>query len=212
MLSTGFRPSARRSRRIALPNSRSESPLPEVTTSSLTALKEYAEGRLIWHQGKYPEGVTALWRAAVDADPGLCHGPCRAGEHLLQLHRTTISPRASVNTTKRWRFLLEPPSANAFSFRQTMRMTWDMWSPQTASIASASNAIPATGKSYPTMLICCACMGGSRKRSRNTRKSCALHPTMRHNHLEMATAYRSLGKLPEALGAYRRRSSLIREG
>ena len=43
-------------------------PLPQVTTASLDALREYADGTALWHQGKYQDAVT-LFRAAVLADP-----------------------------------------------------------------------------------------------------------------------------------------------
>jgi eukaryotic-like serine/threonine-protein kinase len=43
-------------------------PLPEVTTSSLVALKQYSEGTTLWHQGKFAQGATLL-RAAVETDP-----------------------------------------------------------------------------------------------------------------------------------------------
>lgn len=42
--------------------------LPQVTTASLPALKDYAEGTSLWHQAKYQDAVT-LFRAAVEADP-----------------------------------------------------------------------------------------------------------------------------------------------
>jgi DNA-binding winged helix-turn-helix (wHTH) protein/tetratricopeptide (TPR) repeat protein len=44
-------------------------PLPQVTTSSLDALREFADGSVQWHQGRYQDAVT-LFRAAVQADPG----------------------------------------------------------------------------------------------------------------------------------------------
>jgi DNA-binding winged helix-turn-helix (wHTH) protein/tetratricopeptide (TPR) repeat protein len=43
-------------------------PLPQVTTRSLTALQQYAEGSALWRRGKYPE-AGALLKAAVAADP-----------------------------------------------------------------------------------------------------------------------------------------------
>jgi eukaryotic-like serine/threonine-protein kinase len=46
----------------------SSKPLPEVTTASLDALREYADGTELWHQAKYADAVT-LFRAAVQADP-----------------------------------------------------------------------------------------------------------------------------------------------
>jgi eukaryotic-like serine/threonine-protein kinase len=46
----------------------SSKPLPEVTTSSLDALREYADGSELWHQAKYQDAMT-LYRAAVQTDP-----------------------------------------------------------------------------------------------------------------------------------------------
>ncbi len=43
-------------------------PLPQVTTRSLTALKQYADGQSQWHRGKHDEAMT-LFRAAVETDP-----------------------------------------------------------------------------------------------------------------------------------------------
>ncbi len=43
-------------------------PLPEVTTRSLIALQQYAEGSALWRHGKHREAVT-LFKAAVAADP-----------------------------------------------------------------------------------------------------------------------------------------------
>jgi eukaryotic-like serine/threonine-protein kinase len=43
-------------------------PLPQVTTRSLSSLRQYAEGSALWKRGKYQEAVT-LYRAAVAGDP-----------------------------------------------------------------------------------------------------------------------------------------------
>jgi DNA-binding winged helix-turn-helix (wHTH) protein/tetratricopeptide (TPR) repeat protein len=43
-------------------------PLPQVTTSSLTALKEYAEASSLWGHTKYADAVT-LFKAAIELDP-----------------------------------------------------------------------------------------------------------------------------------------------
>jgi tetratricopeptide (TPR) repeat protein len=43
-------------------------PLPKVTTHSLTALQQYAEGEALWHRGRYSEGQTLL-HAAIANDP-----------------------------------------------------------------------------------------------------------------------------------------------
>ena len=46
-----------------------DKPLPQVTTSSLSALQQYAEGSALWREGKFQDAVT-LFKAAVAADPG----------------------------------------------------------------------------------------------------------------------------------------------
>lgn len=43
-------------------------PLPQVTTPSLNALRQYADGSGLWQHGKYRDAVT-LYKAAVDSDP-----------------------------------------------------------------------------------------------------------------------------------------------
>jgi DNA-binding winged helix-turn-helix (wHTH) protein/tetratricopeptide (TPR) repeat protein len=47
---------------------RDDRPLPKVTTTSLDALKEYADGTAFWHSGRYDDAVT-LFRAAIASDP-----------------------------------------------------------------------------------------------------------------------------------------------
>jgi eukaryotic-like serine/threonine-protein kinase len=45
-----------------------DKPLPQVTTASLSALQQYAEGSALWKRGKYTDAGTAF-KAAVAADP-----------------------------------------------------------------------------------------------------------------------------------------------
>ncbi|MGB6385718.1 MAG: winged helix-turn-helix domain-containing protein [Terriglobales bacterium] len=47
---------------------RADQPLPQVTTTSLTALKEYAEASSLWAHTKYDDAVT-LYKAAIELDP-----------------------------------------------------------------------------------------------------------------------------------------------
>ncbi len=44
-------------------------PLPDVTTSSLAALEQYADGQKLWHNGQYVDAV-ARFNSAVALDPG----------------------------------------------------------------------------------------------------------------------------------------------
>src|SRR5580658_8246629 len=45
-----------------------DQPLPQVTTTSLTALKEYAEASSLWYHTKYSDAV-ALYKTAIELDP-----------------------------------------------------------------------------------------------------------------------------------------------
>jgi eukaryotic-like serine/threonine-protein kinase len=54
-------------------------PLPEVTTPSLDALREFADGTELWHQAKYLEAVTLL-RTAVQTDPGFAMAHAALGD------------------------------------------------------------------------------------------------------------------------------------
>jgi tetratricopeptide (TPR) repeat protein len=61
---------------------RSDRPLPQVTTSSLTALKQYADGSTLWRQGKYKEATT-LFRAAVQSDPDFAMAHAALGSNYF---------------------------------------------------------------------------------------------------------------------------------
>jgi tetratricopeptide (TPR) repeat protein len=93
----------------------SERALATVTTTSLEALKQYTDARLLWNEGKYHEAVE-LYRAAIENDPdfamahaalGLCYSsfifrrPTIGREHL----ETALA--LTGHTTDRERMLIE---------------------------------------------------------------------------------------------------------
>src|SRR5207245_8245391 len=55
--------------------------LPMVTTSSLPALKMYADGQDFWRKGQYSQAV-AMWNSALQADPDFAMGPAALGSAL----------------------------------------------------------------------------------------------------------------------------------
>ncbi len=95
---------------------RADRPLPEVTTSSLTALKQYADGVALWHQGKFQDAVTLL-RAAVQTAPDFAMAHAALVQRLFQLHRKTRRSKGkqeyekalalSSRTTDRERLLIQ---------------------------------------------------------------------------------------------------------
>lgn len=62
--------------------SESSRPLPQVTTSSLDALKAYADGVEVWRRGKYKEGV-ALYTRAIERDPDFAMAHAALGSAFL---------------------------------------------------------------------------------------------------------------------------------
>ena len=53
--------------------------LPQVTTSSLSALKQYADGMALWHRGEYKDAVPQL-KAAVATDPDFAMAHAALGD------------------------------------------------------------------------------------------------------------------------------------
>ena len=90
---------------------RADRPLPEVTTSSLTALKQYADGIALWHQGKFGDAVTLL-RAAVQTDPdfAMAHA-ARGGAYFSYLANQPVEGKQDRKRLSR--SPRAPPTASA---------------------------------------------------------------------------------------------------
>ncbi|HYB76973.1 MAG TPA: winged helix-turn-helix domain-containing protein [Candidatus Bathyarchaeia archaeon] len=69
---------------------RADRPLPQVTTPSLTALKEYSDGQSLWHTGKFQDAV-AHFNAATQLDPEFAMARAALGDaycsHLYSYQR-----------------------------------------------------------------------------------------------------------------------------
>src|SRR5580658_955318 len=90
-------------------------PLPQVTTQSLSALQQFAEGTTLWRQGKYFDAGT-LFKAAIAADPGLAMAHAALGDAYYSYlynqpqdgqkeYETALSPAA--RTTERERMNIQ---------------------------------------------------------------------------------------------------------
>lgn len=56
-------------------------PLPQVTTSSLSALKMYVDGQDVWRKGRYDQAMQ-LWKSALQADPDFAMAHAAVGTAL----------------------------------------------------------------------------------------------------------------------------------
>ena len=175
-------------------------PLPEVTTSSLAALKEYAAGLSLWHQGKFKDGVTAL-RAAVaaDSDFAMAHAAL-GGVYFSYLANDQPAGQReydkalalSARTTERERLLIQADyesdlghvdSADAI-YRLYLQRYPDDW--QVLS-------------DYARLL---RTHGRQQEAIERYQQIMRVAPDDAKTYVEMAAAYRTLGKLPEALRSY----------
>ena len=100
---------------------RANRPLPMVTTASLRALQQYAEGQLLWTKGKYPEAVK-MYETAVQEDPGFAMAHAALGNaYMSHIFNRPSKGREhyakalelSSRTTDRERLLIQASSAGA---------------------------------------------------------------------------------------------------
>jgi eukaryotic-like serine/threonine-protein kinase len=179
---------------------RADRPLPEVTTSSLTALKQYADGIALWHQGKFGDAVTLL-RAAVQTDPdfAMAHA-ARGGAYFSYLANQPVEGKQeyekalalSSRTTDRERMMIQTSYAADLGhiddadalYRAYLSRYPDDWSMLSdyARLLRKHGRAPEAISQYKEIL--------------------RVAPDDAKTYLEMATAYRTLSLVPEALTAY----------
>jgi eukaryotic-like serine/threonine-protein kinase len=179
-----------------------EKPLPQVTTRSLSALQQYAEGSSLWHRGKYQDAVT-LFKAAVAADPdfAIAHAALgnayysyifNAPEDGKKEYEKALS--LSSHTSDRERMIIETQYAsnrNHVSEGYLLYTAYLNHYPDDAVMRY----------DYAQLL---------RKNGRETdgieQYNQALHvlPDFAAAYIGIATAYKHLGRYPDALEAYSR--------
>ncbi len=179
---------------------RADRPLPEVTTSSLTALKQYADSSALWHQGKFQDAVT-LMRAAVQSDPGFAMAHAALGNDYFSF--ITNAPvegkqeyekalALSSRTTDRERLLIQVNYADDLEhvsdadalYRTYLSRYPDDWTilSDYARLLRRHGRAPEAIAQYKEII--------------------RVAPDDARTYIEMATAYRTLNQLPEALTAY----------
>lgn len=175
-------------------------PLPQVTTSSLVALKDYSEGASLWHQGKYKDGATLL-RAAVDADPGFAMAHAALGGYYFS-YIDNSQPAGqreyekalalSTRTTERERLHIqvdyEADLDHANSADSLYRVYLDRYPDDWQVLSDYARFLRRHGRQLDAIA--------------RYKEILRVAPDDGRTYVEMATAYQSLGKLPEALSAY----------
>jgi DNA-binding winged helix-turn-helix (wHTH) protein/tetratricopeptide (TPR) repeat protein len=175
-------------------------PLPEVTTSSLSALKEYSEAGSLWHQSKYQDAIT-LWRAAVETDPDFAMAHAALGDVNFS-YLVNDQPAGqreydkalalSARTTDRERLLIQANYANDLGhvesadalYRLFLKRYPDDWQV----LSTYSHLLRTHGRQQEAIA--------------QYQELLRVAPDDATTYKEMATAYRTMGMLPEALRAY----------
>ncbi|MGB7285172.1 MAG: winged helix-turn-helix domain-containing protein [Candidatus Acidiferrum sp.] len=179
---------------------RADRSLPEVTTSSLTALKQYADSAALWHQGRYQDSITLL-RAAIQSDPDFAMAHAALGSDYFSY---IVNAQAQGKE--------EYEEALALSSRTTDRERLIIQAGYAADLQHVEDAdalYRAYLGRYPddwTMLSNYAQL--LRKHGRvleavaQYKELIRVAPDNARTYVELATAYRTLNQLPEALSAY----------
>jgi eukaryotic-like serine/threonine-protein kinase len=175
-------------------------PLPQVTTSSLVALKDYAEGVSLWHQGKYKDGATLL-RTAVAADPDFAMAHAALGGYYFS-YIDNSQPAGQREYEK----------ALAVSSRTTERERLHIQVDYEADLGHVNSAeslyrvylakYPDDWQALSDYARLMRTHGRQQEAISEYQKILRIAPDDARNYVEMATAYKTLGKIPESLHAY----------
>jgi DNA-binding winged helix-turn-helix (wHTH) protein/tetratricopeptide (TPR) repeat protein len=175
-------------------------PLPEVTTASLPALKEYADGTALWHRAKYRDAVTLL-RAAVEADSdfAMAHAALGSAYYSYIYNESQKGDEEfrkalalASRTTERERMNIKANYADSQGhFEEADRLyqiylmrypdDWGMLLNYARLLRTNGHADQAIGQ-YKEML--------------------RVAPDDARTEVELATAYKTLGRFPDAIAAY----------
>ncbi len=175
-------------------------PLPEVTTTSLDALKEYADGTAQWHTGRYQSAVT-LFRAAIATDPDFAMAHAALGNAYYSYiynksqdgdveYRKALS--LDSRTTERERMTIEASYADSQGhvrdadrlyqmFLERYPDDWSMLTDYARFLRTHDRATEAISQ---------------------YKEIARVNPSDARTQVELATSYKTLGRFPEALDAY----------
>ena len=175
-------------------------PLPEVTTSSLAALKDFAEAGSLWHEGKYADAM-ALLHAAVDADPNFAMAHAALGGAYFSFVRNNqpagkreydMALALSGRTTEREHLLIQANYADDLNHVDAadslFRLYLERYPGDWEVLSNYAHLLRTNGKGLEAIA--------------QYKEILRIAPDDATTLVQMATAYHTMGKLPEALSAY----------
>lgn len=174
--------------------------LPEVTTSSLTALKQYTDGSRLWHEGKFSDAVTLL-RAAVQTDPDFAMAHAALAHAYLSYlendpeHGKLEYEKAlelSSRTTERERMMIQVEYAHDLDHVEEADTLY----------RSYLDRYPDDWKMLSDYAYLLLRHGRQKEAVAQYTQILKVAPDDSHCYVELATAYDLLNDLPKALEAY----------
>ena len=178
----------------------SDQPLPQVTTSSLTALKLYAEAQSLWSHTKYDEAVS-LYKSAIELDPDFAMAHAALGRaycshiyYQVELCRQEYGKAQSLGSrlTEREKMLLDARAAldlgraeEAYRLYSSFLARYpEDW----AVLREYANLLRRHGRVLDAM--------------EQHKRILAIAPDDAHTWIEMATANSTLGSFSDAVQEY----------
>jgi DNA-binding winged helix-turn-helix (wHTH) protein/tetratricopeptide (TPR) repeat protein len=175
-------------------------PLPEVTTASLAALEQYADGTALWQRARYKDAVTLL-RAAVETDPdfAMAHAALGNAYYSYVFNATAKGDEeyqkalALISrTTQRERMSIEASYANSRGHvseaEQLYRIYLQRYPDDWPMLMSYARLLRMNGNAEQAIA--------------QYKELLRVAPDDARTHVELATAYSTMGDFEQAINAY----------
>lgn len=179
---------------------KSQMPLAQVTTPSLQALKDYSNGKLLWHAAKYGQAV-ADFKTAVAADPQFAMANAALGNACYSFVYNDYS-----DGQKYFETALANESRVTPRERQVIETEY---AEDRGHIAEARQFYERYLQEYPDDLDMrfnyarlLRMNGNPAQGIEQDRQILRISPNDAHSYIDMATAYHTLGELSQSLDAY----------
>jgi len=175
-------------------------PLPQVTTASLTALKEYAEGMQLWHRGKYDDALAQYQSAtAADSEFAMAHAALGNAYYSHIYYRRDLGRQEyekalalASHTTDRERLEIQAKSASSMGHTADADRLYRLYLSEYPDDSGIRYAYARVLRMH----------GQEREAIEQDKEIVRVAPNDSNAYIDMATAYKTLGSFSEALSAY----------
>jgi Tfp pilus assembly protein PilF len=174
-------------------------PLPLVTTSSLAALRSYADGSSAWNAGDVSR-ANELWRRAIDLDTGFAMAYAALGRLNDYVHDRPAADRDFAEATKRMNRLTEREQLVLRSHLAERSGNRD----SAVAVDSAMAARFPGAETWRNLGASLMWAGRNDAATKALRRSLEFDATNANAWIELATVFARMGRTDSAIVAYRR--------